>query len=115
MRSIFSVSEVFKDEFVLCVHAKSLSHGQLFATPRTVAHQAPVSVGFSRQEYWHGLPCPPSGDLPDPGMEPGSPALREDSLPLVLLGEPSVRACFFRLLNEMLSSLFPSLSKYSSG
>ena len=76
MRSIFSVSEVFKDEFVLCVHAKSLSHGQLFATPRTVAHQAPVSVGFSRQEYWHGLPFPTPGDLPDPGVEPMSLAWR---------------------------------------
>ena len=42
------------------------------ATPRTVAHQAPVSMGFSRQEYWSGLPCPAPGDLPAPGMEPGS-------------------------------------------
>ena len=48
------------------------SHIGLFATPWTVAHQAPLSMGFSRQEYWSGLPCPPPGDLPDPGMEPES-------------------------------------------
>ena len=46
----------------------------LFATPWTVARQAPLSIGFSRQEYWSGLPCPPSGDLPGPGIEPSSPA-----------------------------------------
>ena len=45
---------------------------QLFVTPWTVAHQAPLSMGFSRQEYWSGLPCPPPGDLPDPGIKPGS-------------------------------------------
>ena len=43
---------------------------QLFATLWTVASQAPLSMGFSRQEYWSGLPCPPSGDLTDPGIEP---------------------------------------------
>ena len=46
-----------------------------FATPRTVAHQAPLSMGFSRQEYWSGLPFPSPGDLPDPGMEPVFPEL----------------------------------------
>ena len=46
-----------------------------FATPWTVAHQSPLSMGFSRQEYWNGLPFPSPGDLPDPGIEPGSPAL----------------------------------------
>ena len=45
-----------------------------FATPWTIAHQAPLSMGFSRQEYWNGLPCPPPGDLPDRGTEPRSPA-----------------------------------------
>ena len=48
------------------------SHVQLFATPWTVACQAPLSMGFSRQDYWSGLPCPPPGDLPDPGIEPAS-------------------------------------------
>ena len=45
---------------------------QLFATPGTAAHQAPLSMEFSRQEYWSGLPCPPSGNLPDPGVKPMS-------------------------------------------
>ena len=47
-------------------------HVQLCATPWTIAHQAPLSMGFSRQEYWSGLPCPPPGDLSDPGIEPAS-------------------------------------------
>ena len=53
---------------------------QLFATLWIVAHQAPVSTGFSRQEYWGGLPCPPPGDPPDPRMEPVAPALQVNSL-----------------------------------
>ena len=58
----------------LCVHAQSLTCVQLFVTPWTVAHQAPLSVGFPRQEYWSGLPFPSPGDLPNPGIEPRSPA-----------------------------------------
>ena len=54
---------------------KSLSRVRLFATPWTVAYQVLLSVGFSRQEYWSGLPFPSPGDLPNPGTEPGSPAL----------------------------------------
>ena len=60
---------------------KLLSSVQLFVTPWTVAYQALPSVGFSRQEYWSGLPFPSQGDLPDPGIEPTSPALQADSLP----------------------------------
>ena len=59
-------------------HVRALSHVRLFATPRTVAHQAALSMGFPRQEYWSGLPGPPPGDLPDPGIKPmclTSPAL----------------------------------------
>ena len=59
---------------------KSLSHIRLFATPWTVAYQASPSMGFSRQEYWSGLPFPSPGDLPDPGIEPGSPALEAGAL-----------------------------------
>ena len=66
---------------------KSLSRVQLFATPWTVAYQAPPSMGFSRQECWSGLPFPSPGDLPDPGIEPGSPALQADALP----SEPPVK------------------------
>ena len=62
------------------VKVKSLSHVRLFATPWTVAYQAPPSMGFSRQEYWSGLPFPSPGDLPDPGIEPGSPAFQADAL-----------------------------------
>ena len=51
------------------------------ATAWTVAYQAPPSMGFSRQEYWSGLPFPSPGDLPNPGIEPGSPALQTDALP----------------------------------
>ena len=62
------------------VKVKSLSRVRLFATPWTVAHQAPPSMGFSRQEYWSGLPFPSPGDLPDPGIEPRSPTLEADAL-----------------------------------
>ena len=67
-----------------------LSHVRLFVIPWTVAHQAPLSMGFPRQEHWSGLPFPPPGDLPDPGIEPASPtspALQADSLPLEPLGK----------------------------
>ena len=60
----------YSNHLLLC--ACTLSHFssiQLSATPWTVAHQAPLSMGFSRQEYWSGLPCPPSGDLPDSGIK----------------------------------------------
>ena len=59
---------------------KSLSRVRFFATPWTVAYQAPLSMGFSRQEYWSGLPFPSPGDLPDPGIKPGSPTLEADAL-----------------------------------
>jgi len=55
--------------------AQSLSGVRLFATPHTVALQASLSMEFSRQKYWSELPCPPPGDLPNPGTEPGSPTL----------------------------------------
>ena len=63
------------DAMHACMDAQLLSHVQLFATPWTIAHQAHLSMEFSRQEYWSGLPFPPPGDLPDPGVEPTSPAL----------------------------------------
>ena len=60
---------------------KSLSRIRLFATPWTVAYQPPLSMGFSRQECWSRLPFPSPGDFPNPGIEPGSPALEADALP----------------------------------
>ena len=68
----------------LCV----LSRICLLTTPGTVAHQAPLSMRFPRQEYWSRLSFPPLGDLPDPGVEPASPALAGDSLPLSHPGSP---------------------------
>ena len=62
------------------VKVKSLSRVRLFSTPWTVAYQAPPSMGFSRQEYWSGLPFPSAGCLPNPGIEPGSPACQADPL-----------------------------------
>ena len=81
---------------------KSLSHVRLFATLWTVAHQASLSIGFSRQEYWSGLPFPSPGDLPNPGIEPRSPALKADSLPSEPSGKPL--RCYLHL------ELFPGRS-----
>ena len=67
---------------------KSLSRVQFFVTPRTVAHQTPPFMEFSRQEYWSGLPFPSPRDLPNPGMEPRSPALQADALPSKPTGNP---------------------------
>ena len=64
-----------------CELVKSLSRVQLSKTRWTIAQQAPLSMEFSRREYWSGLPFPSPGDLPDLGIEPGSPALQADSLP----------------------------------
>ena len=58
----------------VCVCPQSPSHIQLFMTPWTVARQAPLSMGFPRQEYWSGLPFPPPGNLPNSGIERASPA-----------------------------------------
>ena len=60
---------------------KLLSHPQLFGNLWTVAYQGPLSMGFSRKEYWSGLPFTSPGDLPNPGIEPRSPALQADGLP----------------------------------
>ena len=66
------------------------SRVRLFATPWTVACQAPLSMRFSRQEYWSGLPFPSPGDLPDPGIKPRSPALQADALPSESPGKPEL-------------------------
>ena len=76
-----NIATVF--QFLVLYKVKSYSHSfiQFFAIPWTVAHEAPLSMEFSRQEYWSGLPFPSPGDLPNPGIEPGYPALQADSLP----------------------------------
>ena len=70
---------VFTTIYIVKVKVKSLSCVRLFATPWTVAYQAPPSMGFSRYECWSGLPFPSPGDLPDPGIKPRSPALQADA------------------------------------
>ena len=73
--------------FIVCVFIR-FSHVQLFGTPWTAACQVSLPVGFSQQEYWCGLLCPPSGELPDPGIKPTPLALHKYSLPLSLWGSP---------------------------
>ena len=80
-----------------------LSPVQLFVTPWTVACQAPLTMGFARQEYWSGLPCPPAGDLLDPGTEPVSlmrrlPHWQVGSLPLAPPGSPKAFIEFVTIL-----------------
>ena len=82
------------------VKVKSLSCARLFATPWTVAYQAPPSMGFSRQEYCSGVPFPSPGDLPNSGIEPGSPTFQADALTSEPPGKPNwhailcLRSCF---------------------
>ena len=76
-----------------CAVLSHFSHVQLFVTLSTIACQAPLSMGFSRQEYWSGLPCPPPGNLPNPATEPMSsvsPALQVDCLPTEPPGKPQM-------------------------
>ena len=85
-------SREIKQELVAYVCKLScFSRVRLCVTLWTAARRTPLSMGFSRQEYWSGLPCPPPGDLSDPGIKPASPAsptLKVDSLPLSHQGSP---------------------------
>ena len=72
----------------------------LFATPWTILCQAPLSMEFSRPEYWSGLPFPSPGDLSDPGIEPRSPALQADSLPTELQGK-YISLCVFNSYSSL--------------
>ena len=88
--------------------------------PWTVACQAPLSMEFSRQEYWSGLPCPSPGDLPDPGIEPRSPALQAESLPFELPRKPSGKCkliiCHYILItvsNSIITFYFSHLDRYT--
>ena len=85
---------------------KLFSLVRLFRTPWTVAHQAPPSTGFSRQEYWRGLPFPSPGYLLDPGMEPWSPALQADTLSSE---PPGTRVVTYRSYKICVGSLYRKL------
>ena len=91
MSLLFNMLSRLVIAFTLKVKVKLFSHVQLFVTPWTVAYWAPLSMGFSRQECWSGLPFPSPGDLPDPGIKPRSPALQADALP----SEPPGKPCFY--------------------
>ena len=78
--NLYHVSSRKPEAIYICCCSLVLSRVRPFATLWTVVDQAPLSMRFSRQEDWSGLPCPPPGDLPDPGMEPVSPGLEMDSL-----------------------------------
>ena len=97
------------------MHACLLSHIQIFATPWTVALQASLSMGFSSQEYWNGLPCLPPWDLPDPGIEPWilDPVScllywQVGSLPLAQPGKPSLLSFRLNFPGKMIYPLIPS-------
>ena len=92
-QTLFQLCNQLTAHGVIGLVAKSV---QLFGTLCTVVHQAPLSVGFSRQEHWSGLPRPPPGDLPDQGMEHMSPALQVDFSPLSHWGSPHV----FKLVDK---------------
>ena len=82
----------------MCIHvlAQSLSRVPLFVTPWAVAHQAPLSMGFPRQEYWSGLPFPSPGDLPDPGIEQASPVLAGRLFTTVIPGKTKILVYYAR-------------------
>ena len=93
LRTKFKLGLVKPLHDMCCAGLSHFSHVQLFATLCIVAHQAPLSMRFSRQEYWSGLPSPPPGDLPDPGIKsvsPASSALKVDSLPSEPPGFPQM-------------------------
>ena len=92
------------------VKVKSLSRVQFSATPWTVACQVPLSMAFSRQEYWRALPFPPPGDLPDPGIEPRTPAQQVDSL----LSELRAQSQDFLALGLALQATLFRLNEYTS-
>ena len=105
--SLFPLLLSWSKPKLLCV---LVSHVQLFVTPRIVAHHTPMSVEFSRQEYWSGLPFSSPGDLLNSGIEPGSPTLLEDLYCLNHWGSPSYFTWIFRsVLCDILVSILHHL------
>ena len=85
----------------MCVCAQLLRHVQLY-DPMVIAHQAPLSMEFSRQEHWSGLPFPSPGDIPNPGIKTLSPALQVGSLPLSHLGNRDIMYKIITIINTAL-------------
>ena len=108
---------------LLCIHkvkVKLLSYVWVFEIPWTVAYQAPLFMEFSRQEYWSGLPFPSPGDLPNPGTEPGSPALQANSLPFeppgkhtLLVGMKTEQCAYCSTASFLILTLYYSWIKYN--
>ena len=97
------------------VKVKLLSRVRLFATPWTVAHPAPPPMGFSRQEYWSGLPFPSPGNLPDPGIKPRSPTLQADALTSELPGKPNEKYAKFRFQCPYMDSCWNTIILIHTG
>ena len=95
------------------IQVQSLIRVWLFATPWTVAYQAPLSMEFSRQEYWSGLPLPSPGDLPNPGVEPWCPALQADVLPSELPGKPKDQIVEIKRLLLLKENLISQVKEFS--
>ena len=93
----------------VCVCAQFLNCVWLFVTPWTVAHQAPLSMGFSRQEYWSGLPFPPPEDLPDPGIKPASLELAGRFFITELKGRPILLIQYVKKINNSTCNQFFTL------
>ena len=101
-------SHEIKRHLKVKVKVKSLSCVRLFATPWTIAYQDYPSMGFSRQEYWSGLPFPSPGDIPNPEIEPGSPALEADALTSEPPGKPQRLLLLGRKVMTNLDSILKS-------
>ena len=103
---------ILKEELPRSLKVKLLSGVRLFVTPWIVAYQAPLSMVFSRQEYWHGLPFPSPGDLPNAGIEPRSPTLEADTLTSEPPGK-SIGLTMWTFVGKVMSLLFNMLSSLS--
>ena len=90
------------------------SHVQLFGTLWNIVLQAPMSIGFSRQEYWSGFPCPSPGNLPNPGIKPRSPALQADALPSEPPGKPLKPRQHIKKQRHYIANKGPSSQNYGS-
>ena len=115
-RHCISTVAIYKEANLILLGGLVAKSSPTHATPCTVACQAPLSKRFSRQEYWSGLLFPFPGDLPDPGIEPWSPALQADSLPTELGGKPCTEPfCISRMLGSPMRELSASKQTQSEG